>query len=292
MFEARPVRSAIPAGLHAFFEEYFAAKSSGSPERAMAFFDRSNTTYIDAIVGWSFTWESLRALLEEYAVGRQVMGRSYATRILGDESGAVVFFANAPEGELGHEIVGLAVVDIRVGRFVRWIDYWDGRRFGVAPTEGLRVPPSEFPLDFGEASSGEHASPMLARTVTALMRSLRRGDAEGASELFAESGALEDLTLQTQVVGRASIARYLERAGSFLPYGRRARLRHIVGGPFGGGYEWTNDFGPVPRGLNAVELNIRGEITRLSSIWDGSLVEPAWLAGQEALAVEIERDAS
>src|SRR6478752_3806986 len=40
--------------------------------------------------------------------------RSYQTEVLGDAQGAVMFFTNTPQ-EFGHEIRGIAVVDIRNG---------------------------------------------------------------------------------------------------------------------------------------------------------------------------------
>ena len=73
---------------------------------------------------------------------------------------------------------------------------------------------------------------------------------------------------------------------SGLPYGDGARVRHIVGGNPGGAYEWTNSRGPVPRGVSALELNARGRIARLSSIWDGSLVNARWLSQRMAETIE------
>jgi hypothetical protein len=124
------------------------------------------------------------------------------------------------------------------------------------------------------------------RTLAALSGSLAQGDAQAAAAIFAEDGVLEDLTLHTEVVGRQSVAAYLQRAVAALPYGQGASVRHVVGGAFGGGYEWTNPSGPVPRGVNAAELNSRAQIIRLSSMWDGSLVDPVWLAQRMALTIE------
>ena len=108
----------------------------------MSFFDRGNTTYVDATLGWKFpTRESLKALFSKYMPQWPAGARSYQTEVLGDAQGAVVFFTNTPQ-EFGHEIRGIAVVDIRNGKFVRWVDYWDGRHFGVSATESLRTPPA------------------------------------------------------------------------------------------------------------------------------------------------------
>jgi hypothetical protein len=137
------------------------------------------------------------------------------------------------------------------GQFVRWIDYWDGRHFGVAATESLRVPASKFPADFGESKVGQRVPATLRQTVAEISGSLARGDGRAATAVFAEDGVLEDLTLHIEVVGRQSIAGYLGRALAYLPYRQGAAIRHIVGGACGGGYEWVNSAGPVPRGVTA-----------------------------------------
>jgi hypothetical protein len=286
---AAPARArsiTAPPGVDGLFRSYFAAKSAHSPDRTMAFFDQDNTTYIDGTLGWSFrTWAALKALFERYMPAWPPAARSYATKILGGENGAAVFFTNTPE-EFGHEIRGIAVVDIRDGKFARWIDYWDGRHFGVAATEKLRLPPSKFPANFGESKVGERVPASLKQPVAVLSGSLASGDAQAASAVFAEDGVLEDLTLHIEVVGRQAIAGYLGRAVADLPYGQGARVRHIVGGDSGGGYEWVNGAGPIPRGVSALELNGHGEISRLSSMWDGSLVQPSWLTRRMTQAIE------
>jgi ketosteroid isomerase-like protein len=281
-----PAKTTAPAGTDQLFLSFFAAKSAHSPDRTMAFFDQANTTYTDGTLGWIFpTWAALKALFEQYMPQWPPSARSYPTRILGGENGAAVFFTNTPE-EFGHEIRGIAAVDIRDGKFVRWVDYWDGRHFGVAATESLRVPAAKFPADFGESKVGQLVPATLGQTVAELSGSLARGDGQAATAVFAEDGVLEDLTLHIEVVGRQSVAGYLGRALAQLPYGQGAGVRHIVGGDGGGAYEWVNSAGPVPRGVSAVELNAAGQVTRLSSIWDGSLVQPTWLAQQMALTTE------
>ncbi len=56
-----------PAGVVRLINEYLAAKSAYSPDRTMSFFDRGNTTYVDATLGWKFpTWDSLKALFSKY----------------------------------------------------------------------------------------------------------------------------------------------------------------------------------------------------------------------------------
>jgi hypothetical protein len=42
----------------------------------------------------------------------------------------------------------------------------------------------------------------------------------------------------------------------------------------------------APRGVNAIKLNSRGQIVQLTSIWDGSLVNPAWIIRHMSLTIE------
>jgi hypothetical protein len=42
----------------------------------------------------------------------------------------------------------------------------------------------------------------------------------------------------------------------------------------------------VPRGVSALQLNATGQIVRLSSIWDGSLVDANWLTQRMADTIE------
>jgi ketosteroid isomerase-like protein len=279
-------RAAIPAEVQRLFTSFLAAKSAANVDETMAFFSRTDTTYWDGTAGFDFpNWAALKAVFEQYMPKWGPAAHSYETNLLGDNSGAALFFTNTPE-EFGQEIRGISVVDIRDGKFVRWIDYWDGRHYGIAALKGFRSPPSKFPRDFGWSKPGEHASGGLKRTVSELAGSLGRGDYQGAAKLFDENGILEDLALHTAVAGPQSIVGYLKRAVSGLPNGVGARVRHIVGGDAGGAYEWTNSRGPVPRGVSALELNAEGRIVRLSSTWDGSLVNDRWLTSRMAETIE------
>jgi hypothetical protein len=178
-----------PARIDRLFDAFFAAKSLPSPDRTMAFFDPTNTTYIDGTFGIDLSsWEELKTFFEKYMPHWTAGARSYPTKILGDEHGATVFFTNTPQ-EFGHEIRGISVVDIRGGKFARWIDYWDGRHFGVAATKRTRVPASQFPTGFGESKVGESLSGKLSQTVATLTTSLAKGDARAASAVFAEDGS-------------------------------------------------------------------------------------------------------
>ena len=72
----------------------------------MSFFDRGNTTYVDATLGWKFpTWDSLKALFSTYMPQWPAGARSCQTEVLGDAQCAVVFFTNTPQ-EFGTRSAG------------------------------------------------------------------------------------------------------------------------------------------------------------------------------------------
>ena len=60
-----------------------------------------------------------------------------------------------------------------------------------------------------------------------------------------------------------------------MPYGRASRLRHVVGGSHGGGFEWTAgpDAGDLV-GITALELDADGLITRITSVYDSRQLDP------------------
>ena len=108
---------------------------------------------------------------------------------------------------------------------------------------------AQFPPDFGESRVGESATPAMTRIAGELSTDFARDDSEQAAQLFAPDAVLEDLTLHTAIVGRQSIAAYLARALPSLPYGQGAQVQ-------------------------------------LTSIWDGSLVTPAWITQHMSLTIE------
>jgi hypothetical protein len=86
---------------------------------------------------------------------------------------------------------------------------------------------------------------------------------------------LEDMSLRTQVIGRIEATAYLDRVLDDVPYGRSSRLRHIVGGSDGGGFEWTA--APSANslvGITALELDTGGLITKITSVYDSRQLEP------------------
>ena len=83
------------------------------------------------------------------------------------------------------------------------------------------------------------------------------------------------MSLRTQVTGRIEATAYLGRVLEDVPYGRSSRLRHIVGGSNGGGFEWTA--GPSADalvGITALELDSEGLITRITSVYDSRRLKP------------------
>ncbi len=80
----------------------------------------------------------------------------------------------------------------------------------------------------------------------------------------------EDIARNAQLIGRKKIGAMLTRSRDTLPFGSGARVRHVVGGAAGGGYEWIA--GPALGGLSgisAVELDEHGLISRVTTTYDG-----------------------
>lgn len=104
------------------------------------------------------------------------------------------------------------------------------------------------------------------------------------------------MTTRTVITGRAAIGRYLQRALAKLPYGPGSEVLHVLGSEQGGGYEWVTNSDAVPSGVTALQLDRVGDyahptarsykITRLTTIWDGSLVDDAALRSLTALSLE------
>jgi hypothetical protein len=274
--------------LVALLAEYFSANNRRDVDGTMARFSRSPTSYIDATLGWIFpSWDDLRAVFSQVMPNRPKTARSYPTRILGDTGSAMVLFTSTPEVS-GGEIRSIASVNFENGGsgIDRWVDYWDGRHFGIAAVNSRRTPADEFPQDFRESTVREHTSPGTKHLVTALSKAFANADADGAVVLFAEDASFEDLTLRSALVGRAAIVAFLRRALPHLPYGGSGvTVVHTVGSAQGGGYEWAAPGAAVPRGAVALELDAHGRISRLTTVWDGSLVTTDGLLAMLALTI-------
>jgi ketosteroid isomerase-like protein len=260
----------------ACFASFFAAKNSHEVAATMRHFSPEVVTYTDAILGWAFDgFEVIEGVFAQYMPTWPPSGLSYPTRILGDAGTALVAFTDTPE-LFGGELRILGAVDFRDGKIVRWVDYWDSVTFDDALYEQLRTPAPNFPTDFKEGSIGLNAAPALVEIATRLQDAFAAGDAQAASVLLSEDTVYEDMALRTQLLGRADTAAYLSRVLDTAPYGMGSRLRHVVGGATGGGFEWIA--GPdraVAGGITAVEVDSRGLASRLTCVYDSRQLSDA-----------------
>jgi hypothetical protein len=132
-----------------------------------------------------------------------------------------------------------------------------------------------FPTDLKDGQVATRAAPELVAAATAIQGTFAAGDATAAGDLMQTDVVLEDMSLRTQVIGRIEATAYLDRVLDDVPYGRSSRLRHIVGGSDGGGFEWTA--APSANslvGITALELDTGGLITKITSVYDSRQLEP------------------
>ncbi len=78
--------------------------------------------------------------------------------------------------------------------------------------------------------------------------------------------------MRAQIRGKLAIGKYLERVLAKAPYGKNAKLVHVVGSDQGGGYEWVNADNSVERGVIAIDLDEAGQIMRLTTTWDNGVM--------------------
>jgi hypothetical protein len=201
--------------------------------------------------------------------------RSYASKILAGEQSALVHMVDTPE-LFGGELRILAAVDFADGKIVRWVDYWDSSAFDTGLYDQLRAPAAAFPRDLKDAQVPTRADAKLVEVATELQHAFSSQDPWAASELMHTDVILVDMALRTQVIGKIESVRYLERILGQVPYGNASTLRHVVGGPHGGGLEWTagRDAGLLT-GITALELDADGVITAVTSVYDSRQLEPA-----------------
>lgn len=253
----------------------FRDKSSLDVDRFMAHFSQRILTYTDATAGAQFaTWPALRAAFAQLMPTWPATSRSYPTKILGDTRSAMVFFTDSPE-LFGHELRIIAPIDFADNKIIREVDYWDGRHFGIAATQAIRTPPTQFVTEFGEGKVGEGSSATMRRVASALVNALSTGDTATAAALFTTDAAFDDLTLHTSIIGQSAIRGFLDRSRELLPYGLGTSIRHTVGSARGGGYEWMKKGAKIDHGVVALELDNQERITHFTTVWDGSLVDNA-----------------
>ena len=296
--QAQPNRPLIPGVVDtthstqqvaAFFRSFFMAKSRHDVDATMSHFSTPTLTYIDATLGWPFyTHEALKTVFAQYMPKWPATGLSYPTRILGDERSALVAFTDTPE-LFGSEIRILAAIDMKDGKVVRWIDYWDGRQFGAELAAKMRTPSDSFPTDFKESSVADNASATIRAVAIKLHAAFSDNDATAAAALFSSDAVYEDMTLRTQVLGKLAIERYLGRALSRLPAGAGSSMLHVVGNDMGGGFEWRAApayRSTVRRGITAIALDRDGKVSRLTTVWDGAMVPQGDVKELMTLSIE------
>lgn len=269
----------------ALFSGYFSTKTRRELDAFMEFFHPGRSSYFDATLGIGGLLDSreqLRGMMAQAMAMWAEGGKSYPLRILGDTDSAIVFFVDTPE-LFGAELRIMGSVTFKDGKVVRQVDYWDGRR---SPATSLRDAAASYPSELGMETAQATADPVVDEVARALNSALTTGDAALAEKLFSADAVFEDLTTRTLLHGRLALCRYLQRALPELPYGPGAAVRHVVGSAQGGGYEWITDGRPVPNGITALELDEAHRITRLTAVWDGSLLDDSAMRSLAILSLE------
>ena len=258
-------------------------KTARDIDLLMTHFSQDQLVYSDATVGVRFEgWAAMKTFFTSFLPRGKTAAVSYPTRIIGDEHSAMVLFTDSPQ-YFGGEVRIIASIDLRGGKVIREVDYWDGRHFGSVLTDKLRSPIGRWPATYGEDLVRDQSSPVLRRVVGALHDAFSKGDAAAATALFTSDAIFEDLTLHLRLVGPLAIGGFLTRALSALPYGRGTAVRHTVGSAQGGGYEWLNKGAHVAhpptvwQGNIAIELDRHGKVSRFTSVWDGTLMNDTTL---------------
>jgi ketosteroid isomerase-like protein len=267
-----------------FFASFFNAKSRHDVAKTMAHFSPNLVTYTDATLGWDLGgFDGVKKIFEMYMPKWPAAGKSYPTRILGGPNSALVAFTDTPE-LFGAELRIFGSLDLRDGKIVRWVDYWDSRSLDRSIDAALRQPPEKFSKDLKEKEVGENASANMQAIAAKMQKAFAAGDAKAAAALLSYDATYEDMTLRTQVRGSAAIERYLARILATAPFGQGSKLRHVVGSDLGGGFEWigTGSLG----GITALSLDPDGQVTAIRTVYDGRLVNDATLKSLVVLSLD------
>jgi hypothetical protein len=263
------VRSHATPRVAEIFRGFYTAKSEHNAAELMSYFSMTNAFYIDASSGtvWP-SWESLNDLFTPFfASGLPADAISYPLRIVGDTSSALVEFEDTPE-LFGSElrILGSVTFDTHQ-KIIRWIDYWDGRSALVQ-----NAITSSYPTYFKDQV--QRADPLVVSVAESLQQAYAADDPAAALALMSYDVVHEDMAAHARLRGQLQVGRYYTRALSALPYGPGASLVHVEGSRQGGGYEWTAApvASPMRRGHTCIELDPAGKISRLTTIYDSSLL--------------------
>ena len=247
------------------------AKSKHDAAGFMSHFSTTNTVYIDACLGVSMTgWQALNNFFTPFFTSVPADAISYPLRIVGDARSAAIEFVDTP-AFFGQEIRALSTVTFdNHHKITRWVDYWDGRSSLIQNTIA-----ATYPTDFSD--SGQNTHPAVVRAAQALQTAFAAGDAASAVALMSYDVVHEDLAAHTRIRGTLQAQRYYTRALGQLPYGPGATLVHTEGNHQGGGYEWSAApvAAPMRRGHTCLELDETGRITRLTTVYDSSLLSHA-----------------
>jgi hypothetical protein len=264
------------------FRGIFTAKSEHDAARFMSYFSTANTTYMDACLGVTLSgWGAANDFFTPFLASLPAAAISYPLRIVGDTRSAAIEFVDSP-AFFGQEIRALSSVTFDSNhKIIRWVDYWDGRSSLIKNTIA-----STYPTDFRDAE--QNAVPAAVQAAQALQAAFAAGDAAAAVALMSVDVIHEDMAAHTRVRGQSQAQRYYTRALGQLPYGPGAALVHAEGSRQGGGYEWSAaaDAAPMRRGHTCVELDAAGKISRLTAVYDSSLLSYAAYQSLVGLAAE------
>jgi hypothetical protein len=268
----------------AFFASFFTAKSRHDVTGTMSHFSPHLVTYTDATLGWNLGgFDAVKQIFATYMPKWAASGKSYPTQILGGPQSALVSFTDTPE-LFGAELRIFGALDLKDGKIVRWVDYWDSRTIDSAVDAQLRQPPNKFSHDLKEKEVGENGTAKLRRVAADMQAAFAASNAKAAADLVAYDAIYEDLTLRTKIRGRAAIERYLTRILGQAPFGAGAKLRHVVGNDSGGGFEWI---GPANLGgITALALDPDGKITAIRTVYDGRSLQDQDLKSMTVKALE------
>jgi hypothetical protein len=266
----------------ALFRGFFTAKSEHDIPTVMSYFSQANTTYIDASLGVALpSWQAVNSEFSTFTT-LPAAAISYPLRIVGGTRSAAVEFVDTPTFFFGKELRSLSTVTFDSDRkIIRWVDYWDGRS-SLSPNTITSI----YPADFKD--SEQDADPVIVQAAAKLQAAFAADDADAAVELMSADVVHEDMAAHTRVRGQIQAHRYYTRALGQLPYGLGAALVHAEGSRQGGGYEWSAApvAAPMRRGHIAIELNDGGQISRLTAIYDSSLLSYTAYQSLVGLAAE------
>jgi len=255
------------------FRRVFAAKSRHDTAAFMAHFSTSNPSYSDGCLGIVLSgWQAINTEFTSLLGGAPAGALSYPLTIVGDARSATIEFVDTPPF-FGAEVRALSSVTFdRNRKITRWVDYWDRRSSLFPPSDG-----SAYPSDFHD--SVQNADPAIVEAAQRLQAAFVARDAAAAVALMSADVVHEDLAAHTRVRGQFQVQRYYTRALTQLPYGPGAALVHVEGSRQGGGYEWTASpaLAAQHRGHTGIELDAGGKISRLTTVYDSSLLSyPAY----------------